>query len=122
MVQLLPATGREMNVGDVHRLENNIHAGVKYMRLIVDRYFSDAGMDPLERGLFAKAALAIGASLVLAACARPPAPNPRAHAAAADSPGGGRSNDAALGLRSRARPRELHRGRESPQPSSGPSA
>ena len=31
-MQLMPATGKEMNTGDITQLEPNIHAGIKYIR------------------------------------------------------------------------------------------
>jgi membrane-bound lytic murein transglycosylase MltF len=52
IMQLMPATGKEMNVGDISSLEPNIHAGVKYMRTVMDRYFKDEPMDQLNKGLF----------------------------------------------------------------------
>ncbi len=60
VMQLTAATGRAMKVGDVTKLEPNIHAGVKYMRHIVDRYFAREPMDRLNRGLFAFAAYNAG--------------------------------------------------------------
>ena len=41
VMQVMPATGKELNVGDISQLEANIHAGVKYMRWIVDEYYKD---------------------------------------------------------------------------------
>jgi len=64
VMQLLPATGRTMRVGDIRRLDNNVHAGVKYMRYIVDQYFKDAPMDKLDRGLFAFASYNAGPARV----------------------------------------------------------
>ena len=32
IMQVMPATGKELKVGDIRQLEPNIHAGVKYMR------------------------------------------------------------------------------------------
>ena len=32
VMQVMPATGKEMKVGDITQTEANIHAGVKYMR------------------------------------------------------------------------------------------
>ena len=32
VMQLMPATGKQMGVGDIHQVEANIHAGAKYMR------------------------------------------------------------------------------------------
>jgi membrane-bound lytic murein transglycosylase MltF len=51
VMQLLPATGKEQKVGDVTKLEPNIHAGVKYMRFMMDQYFKDDSMDDLNKGL-----------------------------------------------------------------------
>ena len=36
VMQLMPATGKEQKVGDITQLEPNIHAGVKYMRFMLD--------------------------------------------------------------------------------------
>jgi membrane-bound lytic murein transglycosylase MltF len=52
VMQLMPATGKEQNVGDVNQLEPNIHAGVKYMRFVRDQYFDKEPMDDLNKGLF----------------------------------------------------------------------
>ncbi|MFV0450084.1 MAG: transglycosylase SLT domain-containing protein [Vibrio sp.] len=43
IMQVLPSTARDKNVNikNIEKVENNIHAGVKYMRFIKDRYFSD---------------------------------------------------------------------------------
>jgi len=60
IMQVMPATGRELAVGDITRLEPNIHAGVKYMRFMIDRYFADEPMDDLNKGLMAFAAYNAG--------------------------------------------------------------
>jgi membrane-bound lytic murein transglycosylase MltF len=52
VMQLMPATGAEMKVGDIAQTDVNIHAGVKYMRFMMDRYFKDEPMDRLNKGLF----------------------------------------------------------------------
>jgi membrane-bound lytic murein transglycosylase MltF len=52
VMQVMPATGAEQRVGDVHELEPNIHAGVKYMRFMMDQYYRDEPMDRLNKGLF----------------------------------------------------------------------
>jgi membrane-bound lytic murein transglycosylase MltF len=52
IMQLMPATGREMRVGDITKLEPNIHAGVKYMRTVMDTYYRNEPMDALNKGLF----------------------------------------------------------------------
>jgi membrane-bound lytic murein transglycosylase MltF len=52
VMQVMPATGQELKVGDITQIEPNIHAGVKYMRFMVDRYYKDEPMDKLNKGLF----------------------------------------------------------------------
>ena len=52
VMQVMPATGKEQQVGDITQLEPNIHAGVKYMRFMMDQYFKDEPMDQLNKGLF----------------------------------------------------------------------
>jgi membrane-bound lytic murein transglycosylase MltF len=64
VMQVLPQTGKEMNVGDVTLLEPNIHAGVKYIRQIVDRYYAKESMDDVNRVLFAFAAYNAGPAKV----------------------------------------------------------
>ena len=39
VMQVMPATGAELKVGDIRETENNIHAGTKYLRTLIDRYF-----------------------------------------------------------------------------------
>ena len=36
VMQVMPPTGKELNVGDITEVEANIHAGVKYMRFMMD--------------------------------------------------------------------------------------
>lgn len=60
MMQVLPRTGRAMSVGDIRKVEPNIHAGVKYLRSIMDGYFDDPGIDEQNRTLFAMAAYNAG--------------------------------------------------------------
>jgi membrane-bound lytic murein transglycosylase MltF len=60
IMQLMPATGKQMKTGDIHQLEPNIHAGVKYIRHVIDRYFKDEPMDELNKTLFAFAAYNAG--------------------------------------------------------------
>ena len=64
IMQVMPATGQEMQVGDIRQLEANIHAGVKYIRVIIDRHLRDDALDPLTRTLFALAAYNCGPSCV----------------------------------------------------------
>jgi membrane-bound lytic murein transglycosylase MltF len=52
IMQVMPATGKELNVGDITQVEANIHAGVKYMRFMMDQYYKDEPMDLLNKELF----------------------------------------------------------------------
>lgn len=67
IMQLLPATARDPNVAidDVELLENNIHAGVKYLRFLRERYFSGEEIDPWDQRLFAWAAYNAGPANVI---------------------------------------------------------
>jgi membrane-bound lytic murein transglycosylase MltF len=51
IMQVMPPTGKELNVGDITEVEANIHAGVKYMRFMMDTYYKDDPMDNLNKGL-----------------------------------------------------------------------
>jgi membrane-bound lytic murein transglycosylase MltF len=66
IMQLLPTTAADKNVGipDILDLENNIHAGHKYLRFLQDRYFSDPQIDTLNRYLFSFAAYNAGPAKV----------------------------------------------------------
>src|SRR5574338_143573 len=60
VMQLMPATGKELKVGDIHQMEANIHAGAKYMDQLMSRYFPDAAFSEQDRTLFAFAAYNAG--------------------------------------------------------------
>jgi membrane-bound lytic murein transglycosylase MltF len=60
VMQVMPPTGRELNVGDISQIEPNIHAGVKYVRFMMDTYFKDDQMDRLNKGLMTFAAYNAG--------------------------------------------------------------
>jgi membrane-bound lytic murein transglycosylase MltF len=60
IMQVMPATGKELNVGDITQLEPNIHAGVKYVRFMEDQYFSKDAMDEVNKMLFSFAAYNCG--------------------------------------------------------------
>ncbi|MFL5363675.1 MAG: transglycosylase SLT domain-containing protein [Myxococcales bacterium] len=64
VMQVLPSTGTMMKVGDIKRLEPNVHAGVKYLRSIIDKYFSDPEISDYDRTLFAFAAYNAGPTRV----------------------------------------------------------
>jgi membrane-bound lytic murein transglycosylase MltF len=60
VMQVMPPTGKELNVGDITKVDANIHAGVKYMRFMMDEYFKDEPMDNLNKGLMTFAAYNAG--------------------------------------------------------------
>jgi membrane-bound lytic murein transglycosylase MltF len=60
VMQVMPPTGKQMNVGDITRIDANIHAGVKYMRFMMDEYFANEPMDDLNKALMAFAAYNAG--------------------------------------------------------------
>ena len=64
VMQVMPATGKELGVGDISQLEPNIHAGVKYMRFMIDRYYKDEPMTPLNKGLMTFASYNAGPARV----------------------------------------------------------
>jgi len=51
VMQVMPATGKELAVGDIGQLEANIHAGIKYVRFMMDQYYKDEPMDDLNKAL-----------------------------------------------------------------------
>jgi membrane-bound lytic murein transglycosylase MltF len=66
VMQVLPSTARDPNVDIPHieKLEPNVHAGVKYLRFIRNRYFEDAPMDALNKTLFSFASYNAGPAKV----------------------------------------------------------
>ena len=62
VMQVLPGTAADPNVdiAGIEKLENNIHAGVKYLRFLRDRYFEDQPMDDFNKTLFTFAAYNAG--------------------------------------------------------------
>jgi membrane-bound lytic murein transglycosylase MltF len=63
VMQIKPETaaGPPVSIKGVDRsMENNIHAGVKYLRFIADRYYKDAPMDRINKGLFTMASYNAG--------------------------------------------------------------
>jgi membrane-bound lytic murein transglycosylase MltF len=66
VMQLLPSTAadRNVNIPNIRVLENNIHAGTKYLRFLIDQYFSDTSVDKLNQHLFALAAYNAGPARV----------------------------------------------------------
>jgi membrane-bound lytic murein transglycosylase MltF len=64
VMQVMPPTGKEMGVGDIRKLEPNIHAGVKYIRFMEDQYYAKEPMSPVDKTLFAFASYNAGAAKI----------------------------------------------------------
>ncbi len=62
IMQVMPQTAAAPPIllPDVHQLETNIHAGAKYMRFLLDRYFDEPAIAPDDRFRFALAAYNAG--------------------------------------------------------------
>ena len=61
-MQVLPSTAadRNVNISEIQKLENNIHAGVKYLDYLRDRYFSDPAIASDDQAYFSFAAYNAG--------------------------------------------------------------
>jgi membrane-bound lytic murein transglycosylase MltF len=64
VMQVMPATGKELGVGEITETEANIHAGIKYMRWMIDQYYGKEPMTKLDKALFAFASYNAGAGRV----------------------------------------------------------
>ena len=66
VMQMRPATAKDPNVNipNITVLENNIHAGVKYLRFIRDSYFEKEQMDEANKTLFTIAGYNAGAAKI----------------------------------------------------------
>jgi membrane-bound lytic murein transglycosylase MltF len=62
VMQVMPATAkdRSVNIPDIENLESNIHAGIKYNRWVVDNFYDDPGIKPVDAALFAFASYNAG--------------------------------------------------------------
>lgn len=51
IMQILPSTAKDpnVNIGNITNVENNIHAGTKYLRFLEDRYFNDPEISDNDR-------------------------------------------------------------------------
>jgi membrane-bound lytic murein transglycosylase MltF len=67
IMQVLPSTAADANVNvtNIERLENNIHAGVKYLRFIHNRYFAKEPMDEMNKMLFTFASYNAGPAKII---------------------------------------------------------
>jgi membrane-bound lytic murein transglycosylase MltF len=66
VMQLLQSTAEDrwVNITDIEEVENNIHAGAKYLAFLRDRYFDDDAIDPQAQVDFAWAAYNAGPARV----------------------------------------------------------
>jgi len=66
IMQVLPTTAasKPFYIRNINKIDNNVHAGVKYMRFLIDRYFSNPEIDELNRHLLALAAYNAGPARV----------------------------------------------------------
>ena len=64
VMQVMPATGKELGVGDINETEANIHAGIKYTRWMIDQYYAKEPMTKLDKALFAFASYNAGAGRI----------------------------------------------------------
>jgi membrane-bound lytic murein transglycosylase MltF len=60
VMQVMPETGKSMKTGDITEIEPNIHAGVKFIRAMMNEYYANEPMDQLNKGLFSFAAYNAG--------------------------------------------------------------
>jgi membrane-bound lytic murein transglycosylase MltF len=62
LMQIRPSTAADPQVGveDVHKIENNVHAAVKYLDFIRSRYFTEETITPRDRVRFSLAAYNAG--------------------------------------------------------------
>jgi len=64
VMQIMPATGKDLGVGDIRKVEPNIQGGIKYMRWMIDNYYDKEPMTKLDKALFAFASYNAGAGRI----------------------------------------------------------
>ena len=66
IMQMLPSTARDPSVGipDITTVDNNIHAGIRYLNYLRDQYFGDLASDRFNQTLFALAGYNAGPARV----------------------------------------------------------
>ena len=62
VMQIAPATAASVAVSipEINRADDNIHAGVRYLRYIIDKYFSEPGLGESDRMMMAVASYQAG--------------------------------------------------------------
>jgi len=69
LMQILPSSAADPNIDiqNVQNIENNVHAAVKYLDFLRERYFSDANIRPRDRVRFSLASYNAGPARILKA-------------------------------------------------------
>ncbi len=60
IMQVLPSTAESVGVTAIEELENNVHAGTRYLRYVVDNFLNQPDLDPVNRLLLAFASYNAG--------------------------------------------------------------
>jgi membrane-bound lytic murein transglycosylase MltF len=60
VMQMTPSTAAEVGIRDISTVDDNVHAGVKYLRFVLDRYYKDEPVDRVNKALFAFASYKAG--------------------------------------------------------------
>jgi membrane-bound lytic murein transglycosylase MltF len=64
LMQLLPSTAKDMGFSDLRNVEDNLHAGIKYMAWLRENYFDEPGLPEDEQVCFVLAAYNAGVGRV----------------------------------------------------------
>ena len=64
IMQIMPATASTLRVGDITKVEPNVHGGFKYLRQIYDKHLDTEGLDEQNRTLLAIASYNAGSGRV----------------------------------------------------------
>ncbi len=64
VMQVLGATAQGLGISNIDQAENNIHAGIKFLRVVIDTFLSEDETDPLTQQLFAVASYNAGPSRI----------------------------------------------------------
>ncbi|MCE5244465.1 MAG: lytic transglycosylase F [Desulfobacteraceae bacterium] len=62
VMQIKPETAAAfpVSIKNIHKLDNNIHAGVRYLRFFIDDFYARESMDPMDKIIFAFASYNAG--------------------------------------------------------------
>jgi membrane-bound lytic murein transglycosylase MltF len=68
LMQVMPATGRQMKVGEIKVTASNIHAGTKYLDRLMTKFFPNAQFSENNRSPFAFASYNAGPGNIARMC------------------------------------------------------